>query len=388
MEQGEPGAPEARSIGRVALLSIHLEGHRQSYIELFQRVGRDAGLVPILLRSWWAGAQTRDPLVILMIEESFAGFFFTALVRAFRRRPTLALLFGGAGLTEGRGVRAAVKRWCLRAVRHLAKLTVLAISPFDVVPGLNKLADGWIYDPQLWDLQDVSAVASPLAVEVRERASGRRIVAALGFQSKTKGFDRFSQLWSANAELRKHCLFVSAGEVLGQDMQPYADAFQQAEGCLVDRFITDDELMSLYKVCDMVWAFYAPSYDQSSGIIGRALQLGRPAVVRRGSQMDRLAKYLNVPLVDGPWDDDAGIIEALLSPTDQSTRGQDVLRRLKAQTLVDLRRHLLTAAGVEMPDHRPPFANEPSSGGVPGMGNSSYVLSGDDGEASDRQKKP
>lgn len=339
MAQGMLGDHAAAGRTRIALLSIHLDGHRRSYVDLFQRICADAGLTPVLLRSWKAGATDRNPLLVLMIEESFLGFVTAALGRALRGRSTTALLFGGAGLVNGAGIRAIVKRCGLRILTKVPNVTVLAITPFAVVPGLEELADGWIYDPQLWDLEHAPEVSSPLAAEVRDVAAGRTIVAALGRQSAEKGFDRFSSLWRSSPELRKHCLFVSAGEV---DSSLHADAgeFREAGGYLVDRFISDDELMSLYGVCDIVWALYAPSYDQSSGVMGRALQWGRPAVVRRGSQMHDLARYLEVSVIDAPWDDDAEIAEAILSPVDQPIREPGVASRLKARTLEELRRHM------------------------------------------------
>lgn len=339
MEQGKlvGHAPVSRS--RIALLSIHLEGHRRSYVDLFQGICADVGLTSVLLRSWKSGAREHDPLLVLMIEESFVGFLKTALARAVRGRSTTALLFGGAGLVNGTGIKAVVKRWGLRMLTKVPNVTVLAITPFAVVPGLEELADGWIYDPQLWDLGKVLAVSSPLAVDVRNVAAGRTIVTALGRQSTEKGFDRFSSLWRSNPELRQRFLFVSAGGV-DSNLHDDADEFRKAGGYLVDRFISDDELMSLYGVCDIVWALYAPTYDQSSGVMGRALQWGRAAVVRRNSQMHDLARYLNVPVIDAPWDDDAGIVEAILSPVDQPICGPGVASRLKADTLEILRRYI------------------------------------------------
>src|ERR1700685_4165033 len=46
---------------------------------------------------------------------------------------------------------------------------------------------------------------------------------------------------------------------------------------------------------DLVWSCYAPDYNQSSGIHGRAVQLGIPVVVRRGSYIDALGKSLSHP---------------------------------------------------------------------------------------------
>lgn len=330
---------------RIALLSIHLGGHRLSYIDLFSSLCADAGLAPTLLRSWGAGAKHRGPLLVLMIEESFVSFAIVAIGRAVLGRSTTGLLFGGAGLVRRGGIKAAVKRSGLRLLKRLLQVTVLAITPFAVAPPLAALADEWIYDPQLWDVDRVEVMSSSLAEDVRTVAAGRSIVAALGRQGLEKGFDRFARLWRAHPELREHCLFLSAGAV-EEGLEADASAFEAAGGYLVNRFVSDDELMSLYGVSTLVWALYAPVYDQSSGIMGRAMQLGRPSVVRRGSQIHDLALHLGVSVVAAPWDDDVGIAEAILrSLAAPPVSGPAIAGRLKAETLEVLQRHVLTAGG-------------------------------------------
>lgn len=350
MEQSGCGDPDGAGSPRIALLSIHMDGHRRSYVELFSKICDDAGWSPVLLRSWDAGAKHGDPLLVLMIEESFIDFARTAMGRALRGKPTTGLLFGGAGLVNNGGLKAIIKRSGLRFLTMIPNVTVLAITPFSVVPGLAKLADGWIYDPQLWDVEDAPARSSPLAEDVRKAAAGRTVVTALGRQGVEKGFDRFVRLWRSSADQRDRCLFVSAGKV-DDNLQTDAGAFRDAGGYLVDRFISDDELLSLYGVSDLVWALYDPVYDQSSGVMGRAMQLGRPSVVRQGSQIDELARHLGVPVVSAPWDDDAGIVDAILSSAGQPVTAPAVAARLKAHSLDVLHRYVLAdRAGA---DRRP-----------------------------------
>lgn len=329
---------------RIGLLSIHLAGHRRSYVDLFSALCADAGLTPVLLRSWGAGTRHRGPLLVLMIEESFGSFAIAAIGRAVLGRSTTGLLFGGAGLVRSSGMKAVVKRGALRLLKRLPQVTVLAITPFAVVPPLAALANDWIYDPQLWDIDDVEFMPSALADDVRTVAAGRAVVVALGRQGLEKGFDRFARLWRAHPELLERCLFVSAG-ALDDGLEADASAFEAAGGYLVNRFVSDDELMSLYGVSTLVWALYDPVYDQSSGIMGRAMQWGRPSVVRRGSQIHDLALHLGVPVVAAPWDDDVGIAEAILrSLAEPPVSGPAISGRLRAQTREVLQRHVLSAA--------------------------------------------
>jgi N-acetyl-beta-hexosaminidase len=65
-----------------------------------------------------------------------------------------------------------------------------------------------------------------------------------------------------------------------------------------DRRISDEELISLYGVADYVWCRYSQSSSSmSSGVFGRAVQLGKTAVVSTGSYLDRLARLLRHPVV-------------------------------------------------------------------------------------------
>lgn len=351
MERPESGEPYGASSPRIALLSIHMNGHRRSYVERFSRICVDAGWSSTLLRSWDSGAKHKDPLFVLMIEESFVAFTMIAMTRALRGRRTAGLLFAGAGLVNSRGIKAAAKRFVLRFLTKVPNITVLAITPFAVVPGLVKLADGWIYDPQLWDLDDAAPRSSPLADEVRKAAAGRTVVVALGRQGREKGFDRLVRLWRSSAILRDRCLFVSAGKV-DDNLQADAAVFQDAGGYLVDRFVSDDEMLSLYGVSDLVWALYDQVYDQSSGIMGRAIQLGRPSIVRGGSQLEDLARHLGVPVVTAPWDDDPGAVDAILSSVGRLATDPSVTPRLKAVSLDVLHRHV--------------FADGASAGSGPG----------------------
>jgi hypothetical protein len=70
---------------------------------------------------------------------------------------------------------------------------------------------------------------------------------------------------------------------------------------LLDRHIDDAELFCLYRNADLVWSCYAPDYNQSSGIHGRAVQLGIPVVVRKGSYIDALGETLSHPSLALPY---------------------------------------------------------------------------------------
>jgi hypothetical protein len=178
----------------------------------------------------------------------------------------------------------------------------MTILPFSVEPCFAEIADGWIYDPQLWDLDDdawqrVARGERALSKGIRKVAGDRRVCVAIGRQDSGKGFDRFVELYLRNHPLRQSMLFAYGGSV-AEAVMPFVELFEQAGGYSQNRFVTDDELLDLYSSSDMVWCAYNPDYDQASGILGRAIQLGLPVIVRRDSFVHRMCQIENIPHLD------------------------------------------------------------------------------------------
>lgn len=127
-----------------------------------------------------------------------------------------------------------------------------------------------------------------LSRRVAAAANGRKVMIFIGAGNRIKGFDAFAA--EALAQ-RDSVLSVVAGRVAPEK----ADEAQRlaAAGMIVeDRFVTDDEILSLYRVASFAWCRYAPEYDQASGVFGRALQTGVQPMVRESSVLERLEDWL------------------------------------------------------------------------------------------------
>lgn len=286
----------------LALVSHSLSGHRAAYIEQFASLVAPGVQAPTLTH-WSRTLAEPGPVLFLMIEESFFGYASAALLRALLGRRTAGLLFRGREAAKGASLRLTVKRRVLRLMRRVPGITTLSIVPFALDPALCEVADDWIDDPQMWDLDSPSTPTTPLGEDVRRRAGVRRVLVALGLQNRAKGFEFLARLLAQDAQIARDWMVVAAGKTFGDPAA--AEAFQKAGGWLIDRFISDDELMSLYGVADLVWSCYAPDYDQASGIFSRAVQLGVPVVVRAGSGIAAQAQLLEHPFVALPWDEAA-----------------------------------------------------------------------------------
>lgn len=287
--------PNSRSLRQPAIYSRSDDGHRAEYLSFVQSQfgGARAGLLQLVF--------TRRPALFLMVEEAFGAYVLLSICRSLFGAHTVGLLFRPLPALKGNSLRLRVKRVLLRALTRFASVQTLAIFPSDLEPGVETIVHDWIYDFQLWDLsaarrswvsglRDKGIAGAPEVAEllwqVREAAGSRKVICTLGRQDLSKGLGHFAEL-AQDEQVRRDWLFVSAGRI-DPSCAALSGAMRDGGALVLDRFISDEELLALYAACDAVWCAYAPTYDQASGILGRAVQLGVCPVVRADSIMHRL----------------------------------------------------------------------------------------------------
>lgn len=274
---------------------IHItssSGHRPSYRDLFARLLDGAPSTgPIRGSCFWQLLRAHK-VFFATIDDDYLGFIVVAVIRAIRRKPTTGLFLRPMECfrTE-RPIIYPVKRLVFRWLCKLPRMRLLSIIPHDVCPELSEVSHDWIYDPQMWDLWIDGPFVLPdteLSRRVEAARNGRKVMIFIGGASLRKGFNSFADLAEAEAE---NILFVSAGNI-SADCTLDAVRLRDLGMLVEDRFITDDELLSLYKVADLAWCSYAPEYDQASGVFGRAIQTGVEPVVREGSFLSRFHRHI------------------------------------------------------------------------------------------------
>lgn len=292
MTQGQRNAPTHGAL--LIDFGAPEHGHRGQYNAALARI--------FPLERTWRGMVSllsRKPVLVPMIEDSFFRFALGSLVRSLLGRRTAGIMMRPLPALRGTSLRLRTKRAILKVLRRLPGCSVLTLVPFPLEPELTTIAHGWIYDLQNWDLQlappeEADENASDLIATIRSQAGGRRTLCALGYQNLIKGFPRFVELYDSSTQIRQDMLFVFGGKVdpaCGDE----ADRFKAAGGLAFNRFVSDKELFGLYAAADLVWCHYDASYDQTSGILGRALQLGVPVVVRHGSVAHRQCALFDHP---------------------------------------------------------------------------------------------
>jgi hypothetical protein len=282
-------------------------------------------------------------MLFLTLEGSFGLYCLAASVRSFMARRTVGLLLRPGPAVTGKTLRLRLKRFLLKQLRRAPRVETLTILPFSVDLRFAEIADGWIHDPQLWDLSEeerrrTEEAQGTLSKQIRAVAGGRRVVLALGRQDESKGFDWFADLYAKSANLRRSMLFACGGQVHPK-VAAHLSAFIAAGGFACNRFVTDDELLELYGAADLIWCAYAPSYDQASGILGRAAQLGIPAVVRRGSLIHRMCEIEEISYV--AIDQTTDWQQLISAPAHEDTAKTTArVRRMSVESLQRLREAL------------------------------------------------
>lgn len=280
---------------------IHItyaDGHRSSYRNLLVRLlNGTPSTGPIRGARFWLLSRA-DKVFFATIDDDYLGFIFIAILRTIQRKPTTGLFLRAAQCfrTE-RPIIYPLKRHVFRWLCKLPKLRLLSIIPHDIRPELAEVSHDWIYDPQLWDLWLDGPPQLPdtkLSKRVESERGVRKVMIFIGSGNRIKGFPEFV----AQVEKDKQkTLAVVAGRV-NPEYKILSDRLKQCSMIVEDRFVTDEEILSLYNVADFAWCRYAADYDQASGVFGRALQTGVTPIFRTSSIIENLYDRLSDRPID------------------------------------------------------------------------------------------
>jgi hypothetical protein len=337
----------ARQAGERLVYAVSTSGHRQSYLDtlssLFALEPVSGSMNLALFRRLVAAKR----LLFATLDDDMFSFGAIAGMRSVLRRPTAALFVRAQKCFETGRWHHPLKRRAFSALRRLPHLAVASITPFEVAPRHAEVAHAGVLDPQYWDLHDGEALRRPgmtaLSDEVLTRAAGRHILCVLGSLTTIKGLEFLAETLERHPRIPERSFVVAAGRVPAASASLTA-RMTAAGAMIIDRFITDAELESLYGVADSIWACYRPDYDQASGVFGRAIQLGVPPIVRDGSLLATFAAVNSVghlPLVYGDYDALTELLKSLparretarLLSQDERSRLIESWRQMFVQTI-------------------------------------------------------
>ncbi len=267
-------------------------GHRPAYLEFY----RKALSAETILGNFWQNLTRllfEKHVFFSTCDDYFLRFFMASLIRALLGRRTLGLTIRTEATLNSNAAKHRLKRVLLRVLRMFSMVKVVSILPHWIEPKLKEFTDDWVLDPQFYDIPvlfphiESTEYSSTLKKRLLDEAGERPIVLALGKFSRAKGISFMIKLYCSISQLRRRFLFAIVGTNVDLPDQ-CVNLFIKAGGVVIDTGLSDTEFLDLYNVADLVWCCYAPYYNQSSGIFGRAIQLGKATIVRKGSYLDLL----------------------------------------------------------------------------------------------------
>lgn len=272
----------------------NLGGHRQPYSDLLTEMfDLKLSVGKVGLRKWWEMVWV-PRLMFGTIDDDYIGFIAVSVARALVGKSTSGLFLRPAQCFQKSKLKYRVKRLVFRYLHRFPYISIFVIVPFKFNPKFAEVASDWVHDPHMWDIlgRNVSATATTteLSKFISTCAKGRKTVVFLGRVSRTKGFPLLAEIWSVTPKIRKKLLLVIAGKV-ENDCRGLAKQIGSEEALVIDRYMSDEELESLYGIADLVWCCYDPTYDQASGVFGRCVQNGSRAIIRKGSIIEQ---YIDV----------------------------------------------------------------------------------------------
>lgn len=273
-------------------------GHRESYTEFFSHeTGLEALIEPRSLAT--AVKLLRAKYLLFSTMENDRWFFlFIAVARSFMSRDTSAIVMNVDVCFRGGGAKRFLAKLAYGLPTFMGNIHMISILPFYLNEKYRRLSNDWIYDPQFWDIKEQieyeKLPITEISEQIKKRSEGKPILLYLGKPSEHKGFDFLLKILRAESSLASDFFIVVSGKA--EDAQRKIEDIKALGIFVVDRYLTDDEVLSLKKVSTCLWAVYHPKYNSSSGVFGRAMQLSKYVCVRRGSILDQIAKNLNYPV--------------------------------------------------------------------------------------------
>jgi hypothetical protein len=179
------------------------------------------------------------------------------------------------------GVKSSIKRMLAKIIVRCSHAKLISIHKPYMQSYVGNIVTDLIFDPQLWDLpvldftEELPNELASVSLDILSRA-----VLVLGSVNTKRSEDELLLAVKTFPQLN----FVFAGKNDGPRCSRLAEL---PNVLLINRYVSDGEIIWLYRHCGFVYAYYDLSVNRPSGIFGRSVQLGRRVVVRRGGYLHK-----------------------------------------------------------------------------------------------------
>ncbi len=275
---------------------IKPSGHRFVWVQLFASLLNSNYLIsPLVKIDIILKLLKVNKLFIITIDDNYLFYSLIGILRSFLKKRTVALLCAPQTFFYGKKhLKSLIKRILFKHNMQYNYFDIFSIVPHKYNFKYKEISNDWIYDPHLWNLW-VSGIpklnSTKVSEYILEVKKNKKIIIYIGKSSFHKGFKDFIDFVLENKN-------EYIGIVGGLLTSEYLFIKNNENFIIIERFINDDELLSLYSIADLVWCKYIKEYDQSSGIFGYAIQTNCKPIYRNGSFISKLYQEISNIRID------------------------------------------------------------------------------------------
>lgn len=278
------------------LFDTDLVGHRHGYMDYLAGEFADKNpelIVGKSIGSWLALVAASE--IILISADYYTVFAWSiGFARRLLWKKTTAIYIAPHNLHAERGAIPAIKGTLLKLAKRFGIINGYAITPFDLEPRLHHMCRGWIYDIQFCAANSIPAETSAEAEQSlltwmdEKHSEGMTVVVQLGYLWLARGSATLLQL--ADEDLaRCNWAILMAGK-MEEKMKSFVTPIPQTCLKLYDGLVSEEAFSKCLDKADLIWCYYPPHYDQSSGLFCNALMHGKQVIVRKDSYVDRFGR--------------------------------------------------------------------------------------------------
>lgn len=313
----------------------HSAGHRGRGVALLSKVVGGMPLTSPPSTSFSKLVGHRGVLLWQTADYELLWLVFVTACRIIRGRRTVALCYRNDESQSLFYARSLVRRVIVSLLRHCPSTEIIQVFP----PTLGSAhRQRWIYDPEWWDLLEMPVEEHGVAL----LDGGTKSVLFIGNVDPLKGLDFFVDAAETTKRSGSRLKFIVVGASSGLTTSQ-RERLEAAGAVIVDDVPSDGEFIDYIRRATFLWCCYHPAYDQSSGVFGRALQLGAPAIVRRGSLLEQCARrFGNGIAVE--YGDTASLMEALDRGLPDRVASEEI-EEMRDFTVAELKRACLKLPG-------------------------------------------
>lgn len=281
---------------KTTIVTVSMAGHRKRWTEVCTAVSSVKIEVCTTIRNFVQVSFHRS-VFLLGFDDKIVASALLIILRLVLRKKTTSLIIAPQFILSPPSLKHYALKFFLVATSRSIWVSYLLCQPDP-----KERDYGWaksIIDLNFVDLHvlNVDEVCPP---ELSGLDSNIALVSAIGVHRPGKLTRLLMECFIKSAAIRERSRCGVFGIILSGIPGNIRSEFLNLGGIIVDRILTDAELLYVEKRSSLLWALYDETYDQSSGVFGHAAQIGRPCLVRRGSKLAATRERLGRTIASDP----------------------------------------------------------------------------------------